>query len=100
MDQNGEKYQLYGMSTHGIAWFPKYINYDAFLSLRDEWNTNCIRIAMYTDSTADTVTAETNWSLKTCSKGVDLATELGMSLSTGTFYMTRLQRSSKTRRFL
>ena len=36
------------MSTHGIAWFPQYINYDSFRTLRDDWNTNCIRLAMYT----------------------------------------------------
>ncbi len=47
MDSNGNIYQLYGMSTHGIAWFPQYINLDTFKTLRDDWNTNCIRLAMY-----------------------------------------------------
>ena len=37
------------MSTHGIAWFPQYITLDTFRTLRDDWNTNCIRLAMYTD---------------------------------------------------
>lgn len=79
VDQNGEKYQLYGMSTHGIAWFPKYINYDAFLSLRDEWNTNCIRIAMYTDEYGGYCNGGNQLELKKLvQKGVDLATELGM----------------------
>ena len=35
-----EPFQLYGMSTHGIAWFPQYVNQDAFCTLRDDWNTN------------------------------------------------------------
>ena len=47
-DADGNIVQLYGMSTHGIAWFPQYINYDSFRTLRDDWNTNCIRLAMYT----------------------------------------------------
>ena len=47
-DQHGDVVQLYGMSTHGIAWFPQYVNSDAFRTLRDDWNTNCIRLAMYT----------------------------------------------------
>ena len=28
-DADGNIVQLYGMSTHGIAWFPQYINYDS-----------------------------------------------------------------------
>ncbi|MCL1903473.1 MAG: cellulase family glycosylhydrolase [Oscillospiraceae bacterium] len=50
VDKNGNVYQLYGMSTHGIndGWYPKFVNKDAFKTLRDDWNTNCIRLAMYT----------------------------------------------------
>ena len=44
-DQHGDVVQLYGMSTHGIAWFPQYVNSDAFRTLQDDWNTNCIRLA-------------------------------------------------------
>ena len=47
-DADGNTVQLYGMSTHGIAWFPQYLNYDSHRTLRDDWNTNCIRLAMYT----------------------------------------------------
>ena len=28
-DEKGEKFQLRGVSTHGIAWFPQYINKEA-----------------------------------------------------------------------
>ena len=49
IDENGEKFQLYGMSTNGIAWYPDYVEYLSFMTLRNEWNTNCVRIAMYTD---------------------------------------------------
>ena len=48
VDQNGDPYQLYGMSTHGIGWFPQYVSRETFETLRDDWNTNCVRLAMYT----------------------------------------------------
>ena len=47
VDKNGNAYQLKGMSTHGIAWFPDFVNEQAFKTLRDDWNTNVIRLAMY-----------------------------------------------------
>ncbi len=47
-DSDGTTVQLQGVSTHGLAWFPQYVNRDAFLTLRDDWNVNTIRLAMYT----------------------------------------------------
>ena len=47
VDKNGEKFQLRGISTHGIAWFPQYVNQEAFNYMRDEWKINTIRLAMY-----------------------------------------------------
>lgn len=79
VDNNGEKYQLYGMSTHGIAWFPQYVSLDTFKTLRDEWNTNCVRIAMYTAENGGYCTNGDKEKLKELVKnGVDYATELGM----------------------
>ncbi len=46
--ENGETVQLKGISTHGIAWFPQYINADCFKQFRDRWNVNVMRLAMYT----------------------------------------------------
>lgn len=78
-DENGDTVQLYGMSTHGIAWFPQYINYDAFRTLRDDWNTNCIRLAMYTAENDGYCTDGDKAQLKQLVKdGVSYATELGM----------------------
>ena len=34
-DESGNIIQLRGVSTHGISWFPDYVNYDAFATLRD-----------------------------------------------------------------
>lgn len=49
VDKNGEKFQLKGVSTHGLQWFPQYVNQDAFTYMRDEWGINAIRLAMYSD---------------------------------------------------
>ena len=45
---DGRPVQLRGVSTHGIAWFPDYINEAAFRQFRTEWGANVIRLAMYT----------------------------------------------------
>ena len=48
VDKNGKPVILRGISTHGLAWFPDYVNLDCFRQLRREWNVNVIRLAMYT----------------------------------------------------
>lgn len=80
VDSHGNPFQLMGMSTHGIAWFPQFVNYDGFKTLRDDWNTNTIRIAMYTDENGGYCTPGANKEkLKDLVKaGVDYANELGM----------------------
>ena len=78
-DDSGNTVQLYGMSTHGIAWFPQYINYDSFRTLRDDWNTNCIRLAMYTAEYGGYCAGGDKEQLKQLVRdGVSYATELGM----------------------
>lgn len=47
-DSRGAPVQLRGVSTHGIAWFPSYINERCFRQLRREWQVNAVRLAMYT----------------------------------------------------
>lgn len=47
--QNGEPVQLKGISTHGIHWYPQYINQNAFREFRRDWHMNVIRLAMYTE---------------------------------------------------
>lgn len=49
VNQYNEKIQLRGISTHGIQWYSKYANEEVIKQLRDEWNANVIRIAMYTE---------------------------------------------------
>ena len=79
VDQNGDSVRLYGMSTHGITWFPQYVNYDTFRTLRDDWNTNCVRLALYTAEYNGYSTGGSQEELKSLVKdGIDYATDLGM----------------------
>ena len=48
VNEEGEAVQLRGISTHGIAWFPQYINLDFFKQMSQEWNADVVRLAMYT----------------------------------------------------
>ena len=51
VDSKGNKFQLRGISTHGINWDvgSPYVNKKAFKTLRDDWGVNAIRLAMYTE---------------------------------------------------
>ena len=46
--KTGKPVVLRGVSTHGLAWYPQYVNNSCFKTLRYDWNVNCIRLAMYT----------------------------------------------------
>ncbi len=79
VDCNNKAFQLHGVSTHGIAWFPQYVNADAFATLRDEWGVNCIRLAMYSDENNGYCSGGNKDNLKQLVKdGVKYATDLGM----------------------
>lgn len=79
VDANNNPVQLKGVSTHGIGWFPQYVNYDSFKYMRDTWNINCIRLAMYTAEDSGYCTNGDKEKLKsTINKGVGYATDLGM----------------------
>ena len=72
--ENGQVMQLKGISTHGLQWYPQYVNKDAFEYMRDEWGINVVRLAMYTDPNVG-YTKEIHNKVK---EGIDYATELGL----------------------
>lgn len=49
VDEKSNPVVLHGISTHGLAWFPDYVNQDCFMQLSREFGANLIRLAMYTD---------------------------------------------------
>lgn len=78
LDKSGQPYQLKGVSTHGLQWFPQYVNEDAFRTLRDDWGANVVRLAMYTGE-GGYVEGGDKASLEAAvDKGVSSATSLGM----------------------
>lgn len=73
VSKSGKKVQLKGVSTHGIAWFPQYVNKSCFKSFK-KMGANTIRLAFYSDPASGYTT-----SLYTkIEEGVKYATELGM----------------------
>lgn len=77
VDSKGQKFQLKGVSTHGLQWFPQYVNKDTFKDLRDNWGANVIRLAMYSaeGGYCNGNTAEFD---KIIDRGVQACSELGM----------------------
>lgn len=78
-DKNGNKVMLRGVSTQGIAWFPKYINAKCFQELHDKWGVNVVRLAMYTEEYAGYCSGGNKKELKNkIIKGVQLAKKYNM----------------------
>lgn len=78
VDKNGSAYQLKGMSTHGIAWFPDFVNEQAFKTLRDDWNTNVVRLAMYSGESEGYSGSNMAQHEALVKKGIDIAIKLDM----------------------
>ena len=83
MDEKNRKYALYGMSTHGISFenyfYGSYLNDDAMRTLRDDWNTNCVRIVLYPRDYNGYLTGGDRTKLRQIVKnGIEAATKAGM----------------------
>ena len=80
VDKNNNIYQLKGLSTHGIAWFPDIVTKESFKSLRDNWNVNSIRLAMYVDEWGNGSCYMANKELnkELMNKGIQYCIDLGM----------------------
>ena len=81
VDHDGVVVQLRGYSTHGLSWYPQYVNRDFFAFMRDNWHVDAVRLAMYTaEENGYCVGDKENKDslLKLIDKGVHAATELGL----------------------
>lgn len=78
VDAKGNKVQLKGVSSHGLQWYPEYINKDALTTLRDDWNANVIRLAMYTNESGYCSGADREQLKQVIDDGVNYANDLGM----------------------
>lgn len=73
VNNKGKKVTLKGVSTHGIAWFPQYVNKNCFKSFK-KMGANTIRLAFYSDPSSGYNIA--NYDI--VEKGIEAATSLGM----------------------
>jgi len=75
LDQYGRQIQLRGMSSHGLQWAGKYANENVIRWLRDDWNIQIWRSALYLKEGGYV----TQRSLKfTLEESVDAAIKLGI----------------------
>lgn len=49
INEKQQEIQLAGISSHGIQWFPEVVTYDNLKYLKENWNTNVFRVAMYSE---------------------------------------------------
>jgi len=47
VNKNNYPIQLRGMSSHGLQWYPEFMNPTAFAALRDNWGADIVRLSMY-----------------------------------------------------
>lgn len=78
VDDKGNPVQMKGVSTHGLAWYPGYVNEDCFAQLK-EWGVDVIRLAMYTGENGGYCTGGDKDKLKTLIRdGVEYAVNCGL----------------------
>ena len=71
-DDSGNAVQLRGVSTHGLTWFPEYVDPSLFRQISEDWNCNLVRLAMYSELYCG---EEREESLALMKKGIDAAIE-------------------------
>lgn len=79
VDKDGNIVRLFGVSTHGLSWYPQYVNETAFSVLKDNFGVNTIRLAMYTEEYNGYCSGGSQQDLKKLIyNGVEYATKLDM----------------------
>ena len=81
VDCDGKVVQLRGYSTHGLSWYPQYVNRDFFEFMKEKWHVDVVRLAMYTaEENGYCVGTEENKEelMRVIDRGVKAATELGL----------------------
>ena len=79
VDESGNPVQLRGISTHGLSWYPQYVNQECFRQLKEEWCADLVRLAMYTAESGGYCTGGNKEDLRSLiENGVTYATECGL----------------------
>ena len=77
LSQDGKPVRLSGVSTHGLQWYPQYVCGQTFRELRERWNINVVRLALYTEESGWCArgTAEKDQLREILNRGIRLAAE-------------------------
>ena len=81
VNDKGKPVRLKGVSTHGLSWFPEYVNQKSFTQMKKKWGINTVRLAMYTAEYNGYCTgdAKNRKALeKKIDEGVEYATKAGL----------------------
>lgn len=80
VDEHGEKFQLIGLSTHGIQWAYQYINYETLEAVRNEFGINVIRLSLYPEEGgySDCNETQKKFLYNKVVEGIEAATALDM----------------------
>lgn len=49
VDESGNPVMLRGISTHGLTWYPEFVDNDIFAQISTEWDCNMIRLPLYSE---------------------------------------------------
>ena len=74
-DESGQEVQLRGVSSHGLTWYPDYVDPSFIQMISEDWNCNMIRLAMYTEVYCS---KDRDLSLELLEKGIDAAIRADM----------------------
>lgn len=72
VDESGRPVQLRGVSTHGLTWFPDYLNESLFRQISEDWDCSLLRLPMYSRIYCENEKSKAE-SLALVKKGIDLA---------------------------
>ena len=78
VDAQGNAVQLRGVSTHGLQWFPEYVNKSLFKQLSSEWDANLIRLPVYSDNYSSASAKDAAAIMETLHTGIDAAISADM----------------------
>ena len=81
VNARGKKVQLKGVSTHGMSWYPEYVNQKAFTQMKKKWGINAVRLAVYTSEYNGYCTGDASNRKaleKRIDQGVQYATKAGL----------------------
>lgn len=73
--ENGDFVQLRGVSTHGLLYYPEFVNERLISRVSSEWDANLLRLAVYSE---DYCNGNEKESLELLYKGIDAAIDNNM----------------------